>query len=66
MIIGSGITSTSVTRELSKYKLETILVEKEGHIASGQTKASSGTIYGGGLNLEEIDEITKVVQLLVV
>ena len=50
VIIGGGITGTSIARELSKYKVATILVEKAGHIPSGQTKASSGTIYGGGLN----------------
>ena len=50
VVVGSGITGTSIARELSKYKVETILVEKAGHIASGQTKASSGTIYGAGLN----------------
>jgi glycerol-3-phosphate dehydrogenase len=50
VIIGAGITGTSIAQELSKYKVETILVEKAGHIAAGQTKGSSGTIYGGGLN----------------
>jgi len=49
LIIGGGITGTGIARELSKYKVETILVEKDGHIGSGQSKASQGMIYGEGL-----------------
>lgn len=47
VIIGGGITGTAVARELSRYQLETILVEKAGYISAGQTKASLGTIYCG-------------------
>ena len=49
VIIGGGITGTGIARELSRYKVETILVEKAGYLSAGQTKASSGTIYGEGL-----------------
>jgi glycerol-3-phosphate dehydrogenase len=51
VVIGSGIAGTSIARELSKYKLETILVEKAGHISAGQTKASAGGIYTESLRM---------------
>lgn len=47
VIIGAGITGTGIARELSKYKVKTIVVEKAGYISAGQTKASVGTIYVG-------------------
>jgi glycerol-3-phosphate dehydrogenase len=47
VIIGGGITGTAIARELSRYQLETVLVEKAGYIGAGQTKASLGTIYCG-------------------
>jgi L-2-hydroxyglutarate oxidase LhgO len=46
---GAGITGTSIARELSEYKVETIIVEKAGYIAAGQTKDSMGSIYEEGL-----------------
>jgi len=51
VIIGSGITGTSIARELSRYKVETIMVEKAGYISAGQTKASGGGLYGEGLRM---------------
>jgi glycerol-3-phosphate dehydrogenase len=48
VIIGAGITGTTVARELSRYKLETIVVEKGGDAGSqGQTKGGAGMIYTG-------------------
>ncbi|MBN2061374.1 MAG: FAD-dependent oxidoreductase [Deltaproteobacteria bacterium] len=47
-VIGAGITGTSIARELSRYKAETIVVEKGMDIGTqGQTKASGGMIYSG-------------------
>ena len=51
VVIGSGITGTSIARELSRYKVETILVEKAGYISAGQTKASAGGIYTESLRM---------------
>lgn len=51
VVIGAGITGTAIARELSKYKVETILVEKAGYISAGQTKAPMAGIYAGGLNI---------------
>lgn len=47
-VIGAGITGTTVARELSRFKVETIVVEKGMDIGTqGQTKASGGMIYSG-------------------
>lgn len=47
VIIGGGITGAAIARELSRYKVETILVEKSGELAAGQTKGTLGNIYTG-------------------
>jgi glycerol-3-phosphate dehydrogenase len=50
VIIGGGIAGAAIARELSRYKLKTVLVEKGGELSAGQSKASLGNIYTG-LNL---------------
>jgi glycerol-3-phosphate dehydrogenase len=35
-IIGGGITGTAIARELSKYKVDTCLIEKEGSCGFGR------------------------------
>ena len=47
LIIGGGIVGTAVARELSKYKLKTVLLEKNIEIGMGVTKANSGIIHAG-------------------
>src|SRR4030042_5191148 len=48
VVIGAGITGTTVARELSRYKVETVVVERGGGVATqGQTKAAGGMIYTG-------------------
>ena len=47
VIIGGGITGTAIARELSKYQVEAILVERGGELCSGQIKATLGNIYTG-------------------
>ena len=52
VIIGAGIIGTTIAQELSRYKVETVVVEKGGGVGSqGQTKGSSGLIYSGLLLL---------------
>lgn len=47
-IVGCGIIGTFIARELSRYKLKTVLVEKEADIAfGGSTKANTGIIHAG-------------------
>lgn len=46
-IIGGGVIGCLIGRELSRYKLKTLLVEKESDIANGTTKANSAIVHAG-------------------
>ncbi len=48
LIIGGGITGTALARELSKYKVDVCLVEKEPAAGFGITKRSQGAVHGWG------------------
>ena len=48
LIIGGGILGTAVARELSKYKVDATLVEKEVDFGWGITKASATLVCQGG------------------
>lgn len=45
LIIGGGITGTTIARELFKYKVDAMVIEKDLDVASGQTKSSSTMVY---------------------
>lgn len=47
VVISGGIVGTAVLRELSKYDLKCILVEKEPDLAMGTTKANSAILHAG-------------------
>ena len=48
LVIGGGIVGTVISRELSKYKVDVALVEKESDIAvGGPTKANTAIIHAG-------------------
>jgi len=47
LIIGGGIVGCAIARELSRYRLEVALCEKEVEVGFGTTKANSGIIHGG-------------------
>lgn len=49
LIIGGGIIGTSIARELSKYKVDVTLVEKNVDFGQGVTKASSTLVCQGGM-----------------
>jgi len=46
-IIGAGIIGATIARELSRYKLSTILIDKESDVSWGTTKANTGVIHAG-------------------
>lgn len=46
-IIGGGILGTMTARELSKYKLNVVVVEKAYDVGEGATKANSGVLAAG-------------------
>lgn len=46
-VIGAGVIGTSVTRELTKYKLDVVLLERDNDVSTGTTKANSAIIHAG-------------------
>ncbi len=47
VIIGSGVTGSASARELSRYKLNICVVEKEEDVCCGTSKANSAIIHSG-------------------
>ncbi len=47
IIIGAGIIGTSIARELSKYKVKVLILEKGTDVSMGATKANSAIVHGG-------------------
>lgn len=47
IIIGAGVVGTNIARELSKYKFNICLLEKQDDVSCGCSKANSGIIHGG-------------------
>ncbi len=47
IIIGAGIVGTAIARELSKYELKVVLVEKNSRIAQETSAGNSGVVHGG-------------------
>jgi glycerol-3-phosphate dehydrogenase len=46
-IIGAGIAGTSIAREISRYELRVVVIEKSYDMANGATKANSGIVHAG-------------------
>ncbi|MBQ8207585.1 MAG: NAD(P)/FAD-dependent oxidoreductase [Clostridia bacterium] len=46
-IIGAGVVGGMITRELSRYNLRIVLLEKENDVAMGATKANSAIVHAG-------------------
>ncbi len=46
-VIGAGVVGGLVARELSRYRLNLCLLEKEGDVAMGATKANSAIVHAG-------------------
>ncbi|MBQ7665900.1 MAG: NAD(P)/FAD-dependent oxidoreductase [Synergistaceae bacterium] len=47
VIIGAGITGSSIARELTKYKLRIAVIDKASELPSGASRANSSMIHGG-------------------
>ena len=47
IIIGGGVVGCGVARELSRYRVKTLLLEKTNDICNGQSKANTAIIHGG-------------------
>ncbi len=46
-IIGAGVTGASIARELSRYKLKVIILERKNDVSCGTSKANSAIIHAG-------------------
>ena len=46
-IVGAGVIGGMLARELSKYKLSVVLLEKENDVAMAASRANSGIVHGG-------------------
>ncbi|MDI9216896.1 MULTISPECIES: NAD(P)/FAD-dependent oxidoreductase [Clostridium] len=46
-IIGAGVIGASIFRELTKFNLKVVILEKENDVAMGTTKANSAIIHSG-------------------
>lgn len=46
-IIGTGIMGAALSRELSKYNLDILLLDKENDVSNGTTKANSAIVHAG-------------------
>ena len=46
-VIGAGIVGCAVARELSRYKLSAVVLEKYAEISTGSSEANSGIVHAG-------------------
>ncbi len=46
IIIGGGVIGCSIARELSKYNLKTVILEKSNDVGNAASKANSGIVHG--------------------
>ena len=46
-VIGAGVVGGLVARELSRYELKVVILEKSDDVASGASKANSSIVHGG-------------------
>ena len=47
IVIGGGVVGGLILRELTKYQLNVCLLEKEGDVSMGESKANSGIAHAG-------------------
>lgn len=53
-IIGAGIVGSAIARQLSKYDLKTVVLEKGIEVCQGTTKANSAIVHGGLMHKKEL------------
>lgn len=47
VVIGAGVTGAFIARELSKYRLSVLVIDKESDVAMGTSKANSAIVHAG-------------------
>ncbi|MDW7659038.1 MAG: FAD-dependent oxidoreductase, partial [Bacillota bacterium] len=46
-IIGGGVIGCAIARELSRFRLSVVLLEKRSDVSEGTTKANSAIVHAG-------------------
>ena len=47
IIIGAGVCGCAIARELSKYQLDVLVIDKNSDVCEGTSKANSGIVHAG-------------------
>ena len=47
VVIGAGVVGCAIARELSKYNIDVVVIDKEDDVCSGTSKANSAIIHAG-------------------
>lgn len=47
VVIGAGVIGSAIARELSRYELKTVVLEKEEDVCCGTSKANSAIVHAG-------------------
>ena len=47
IIIGAGVSGAAAARELSRYKLNICVLERDEDVCCGTSKANSGIVHSG-------------------
>ena len=47
IIIGAGVTGSSIARELSRYNVNVCVLEKQEDVCEGTSKANSAIVHAG-------------------
>ncbi len=47
VVVGGGVVGASVARELARFKLDVVLVERENDVSNGASKANSAIVHAG-------------------
>lgn len=47
IIVGAGVIGCAIARELSRYQVSVLILEKENDVSCGASKANSGIVHGG-------------------
>jgi glycerol-3-phosphate dehydrogenase len=47
VVVGAGVVGCAIARELTRYRLDVALIERECEVGFGTSKANSGIIHGG-------------------
>jgi glycerol-3-phosphate dehydrogenase len=50
-VIGAGVVGCAIARELARYQLKIVILEKESDVCFGSSKANSGVVHAGFNNI---------------